>query len=49
MGEVVTRDYLRRELEELRDLLAELVPPADTDRANPSKADVGERRSKRGG
>ncbi|MFN6550264.1 DUF1003 domain-containing protein [Mycolicibacterium septicum] len=49
VGEVVTRDYLRRELEELRDLLAELVPPADTDRANPSKADVGERRSKRGG
>ncbi|MFV8050253.1 DUF1003 domain-containing protein [Mycobacterium sp. 48b] len=49
VGEVVTRDYLRRELEELRELIAELGPQIDTDRATPSKADGGERRSKRGG
>ncbi len=27
IGEVATRDYLRRELEEMRDMLVELVPP----------------------
>ena len=27
VGEVATRDYLRRELEELREMLVELVPP----------------------
>ena len=27
VGEVVTRDYMRRELEDLRDMLVELVPP----------------------
>ncbi len=27
IGEVATRDYLRRELEELRDMLVELSPP----------------------
>ncbi len=27
VGEVATRDYMRRELEELRDMLVELVPP----------------------
>ena len=31
VGEVVTRDYLRRELEELRDLLNELHPDKATD------------------
>ena len=35
VGEVVTRDYLRRELEELRDALNELVPP----KARKSKSD----------
>src|ERR1043165_8150160 len=49
VGEVATRDYLRRELEELRDLITEITLPADGDRANPSKSDGGERRSKRGG
>ncbi|BBY52085.1 hypothetical protein MARA_55530 [Mycolicibacterium arabiense] len=29
VGEVVTRDYLRRELEDLRDLLNELQPPKE--------------------
>ncbi|MBJ7386430.1 MAG: DUF1003 domain-containing protein [Mycolicibacterium sp.] len=29
VGEVVTRDYLRRELEDLRDLLNELQPPRE--------------------
>ncbi|WP_304111065.1 DUF1003 domain-containing protein [Mycolicibacterium bacteremicum] len=27
VGEVATRDYMRRELEDLRDMLVELVPP----------------------
>ncbi|MGW4096972.1 MULTISPECIES: DUF1003 domain-containing protein [unclassified Mycobacterium] len=49
VGEVATRDYLRRELEELRDLITELTLPADTERAVASKADGGERRSKRSG
>ncbi len=30
VGEVVTRDYLRRELDDLRDLLNQLQPPKDT-------------------
>ncbi|MGB0970392.1 MAG: DUF1003 domain-containing protein [Mycobacterium sp.] len=30
VGEVATRDYLRRELEEIRDLLADLRGPAET-------------------
>jgi uncharacterized membrane protein len=49
VGEVATRDYLRRELEELRDLLVELQPHAPTDGDAPSKSDGSERRSKRPG
>lgn len=49
VGEVVTRDYLRRELEELRELITELNPHPDPDRAAPGKVDGAERRSKRGG
>ncbi|MBU9766236.1 DUF1003 domain-containing protein [Mycobacterium sp. TNTM28] len=49
VGEVVTRDYLRRELEELRELITDLGSAPDGDRAAPSKADGSERRSKRGG
>jgi len=50
VGEVVTRDYLRRELEELREKLTELQQPqgaADGDTA--SRPDGSERRSKRPG
>jgi uncharacterized membrane protein len=50
VGEVTTRDYLRRELEELHEKLAELQhprPSADGDAAN--KSDGSERRSKRRG
>jgi uncharacterized membrane protein len=50
VGEVATRDYLRRELEELHEKLADLQHPhtsADGDAAN--KSDGSERRSKRRG
>ncbi len=50
VGEVATRDYLRRELEELREMLATLQPsqtPADGEAT--SKSDGSERRSKRPG
>ncbi len=50
VGEVATRDYLRRELEELREMLTELQqpqPPADGDAA--SKSDGSERRAKKPG
>jgi len=47
VGEVATRDYLRRELEELREMITDLhqsvVPPADEDAAEAGKLD---RRSK---
>jgi uncharacterized membrane protein len=46
VGEVATRDYLRRELEELRDLLNELPPSADG-RDGASKAEASERRAKK--
>jgi uncharacterized membrane protein len=50
VGEVATRDYLRRELEELRDLLVELQPQqAATDTETSSKSDGSERRTKRPG
>jgi uncharacterized membrane protein len=48
VGEVATRDYLRRELEELRDMLAEMQPPKDTaSRDGSSKTDSADRRSKK--
>ena len=50
VGEVATRDYLRRELDELRDMIAALQQP-DT-KAKPAKAgksDGADRRSKRSG
>ena len=50
VGEVATRDYLRRELEELQEKLIELQQPqtrADGEAA--SKSDGSERRSKRPG
>jgi uncharacterized membrane protein len=50
VGEVATRDYLRRELEELSERLAELQQPQPTsDGKAPSKPDGSERRSKRPG
>jgi uncharacterized membrane protein len=48
VGEVVTRDYLRRELEELREILTELQQPTTARaRDGAGKADGAERRSKR--
>jgi uncharacterized membrane protein len=50
VGEVVTRDYLRRELEELRDTLTALQQPqAQADGAAAGASDGSERRSKRPG
>ena len=49
-GEVATRDYLRRELEEIRDMISELQQsPSTTDRAASGKGDGAERKAKRGG
>src|SRR5215216_872550 len=50
VGEVATRDYLRRELEELREMLAELQQPkAGPDGDAAATGDGAERRSKRPG
>jgi uncharacterized membrane protein len=50
VGEVATRDYLRRELEDLADRLAELQqPPPATDGKASTKSDPSERRTKRPG
>jgi uncharacterized membrane protein len=48
VGEVATRDYLRRELEELRELLVRLQPPADvaTD-DGAGRAEAGERQARK--
>jgi uncharacterized membrane protein len=50
VGEVATRDYLRRELEELREMIIALSPQEGGDgRDAAARADGGERRSKRTG
>jgi uncharacterized membrane protein len=50
VGEVATRDYLRRELEELREKLTALQQPqTPTDRDGASKTDGSERRAKKPG
>ena len=46
VGEVATRDYLRRELEEIRDLIGELQQPTSTES---SGRQASERRSKKKG
>ncbi|KWX61764.1 DUF1003 domain-containing protein [Mycobacterium sp. NAZ190054] len=48
VGEVATRDYLRRELEEIRQLIHDLHTHPDG-RAESGKQDAGERRSKKSG
>ena len=50
VGEVVTRDYLRRELEELQELLEALQPdkPEKSEKAKPRKSDA-ERRAPKAG
>ena len=48
VGEVATRDYLRRELEELRELIAGLQPASDEVRKDAGgRAEQGDRRPKR--
>jgi uncharacterized membrane protein len=50
VGEVATRDYLRRELEEMRDMLTDLLQPQSPSVGDAaSKSDNSERRSKRQG
>jgi uncharacterized membrane protein len=49
VGEVATRDYLRRELEEIRDLLTDLRPATGTRTDKPGKHDSAERRPKKNG
>ncbi|MDV3124387.1 DUF1003 domain-containing protein [Mycobacterium sp. 21AC1] len=50
VGEVATRDYLRRELEEIRDMISGLQQPVtDGDEDGPGSPDPVERRPKRGG
>lgn len=46
VGEVATRDYLRRELEEVRELL-EALQPVETRSAKSGKKDTAERRAKK--
>jgi len=49
VGEVATRDYLRRELDELRDMLHDMRPSESSDgsKDGPGKTYSGERRTKR--
>jgi uncharacterized membrane protein len=48
VGEVATRDYLRRELDELRDIMAELRPPVEAPQTDTTdKSELAERRAKR--
>jgi len=46
VGEVATRDYLRRELDEVRELLETLAPPG-VKPAKSGKKDIAERRAKK--
>lgn len=46
VGEVATRDYIRRELDEVREILASMSP-ADTKPAKSGKKDNAERRAKK--
>jgi hypothetical protein len=45
VGEVATRDYLRRELEEVREMLAKMQPP----KQKGPKGEGSERRNKKSG
>lgn len=47
VGEVATRDYLRRELEEIRQLIEELHAQAGTGSGEPGKQRSGEKKSKK--
>ncbi|KUI14055.1 hypothetical protein AU193_08480 [Mycobacterium sp. GA-1285] len=50
IGEVVTRDYLRRELEEMREMLAAMQPsPGETGPDDRGRSDQGDRRAKKFG
>jgi len=50
VGEVATRDYLRRELEELREMVAKLQrPPSTTGGDGAGKSEAADRRSKKSG
>lgn len=49
IGEVVTRDYLRHELEELHELLTALNPAKSDEKAKPGKSDGGKRRAEKAG
>lgn len=49
VGEVATRDYLRRELEEIRHLIEELPGGAGPDRGDPGKQRTGEKKPKKSG
>ncbi len=46
IGEVATRDYLRRELDELREIIEGSLPPSSQSDA-PPKGDLADRRAKR--
>jgi uncharacterized membrane protein len=47
VGEVATRDYLRRELDELRTVIEQTLAPTDSSRKQNNKTDLAERRAKR--
>jgi uncharacterized membrane protein len=47
VGEVATRDYLRRELDELRSVMEELRPAKDMSNNETNKPDLAEHRAKR--
>ena len=49
VGEVATRDYLRRELEEVRELIQELHARDRAETGGAGKRDAGERKSKKSG